>query len=94
MRRRFTNIPTKELIELRQTLHKNAELSGGEEKTSRILRDFLQLPEFNKVPSWKTFVDERNPRAKSFFEKNGWMCTSDTADEHGIFLLDYHSEIN
>jgi ribosomal protein S18 acetylase RimI-like enzyme len=53
---------------------------------TKILNELIALHPLKKGESWIAFVDVRNPKAKSFFEKSGWK-SSDKPDEHGMFQL-------
>lgn len=55
---------------------------------SSVLRALIKLHKRKPGQSWKAFVDVRNSGAKSFFEKNGWICASETPDEHGMLTLE------
>ncbi len=55
---------------------------------SSVLRELLM-----DYPSsdWRVFVDVKNPRAKLFFEKNGWVCLSGTPDGDDMFELQFNA---
>lgn len=55
---------------------------------SQVLAKLMKLYSLKPGEEWRAFIDERNPRAKAFFEKNGWKCVSNTPDEHGMLLLE------
>lgn len=54
---------------------------------SQVLGHLMALHPPKPGESWVAFVDERNPRARAFLEKQGWICDSDQPDEHGMFKL-------
>jgi ribosomal protein S18 acetylase RimI-like enzyme len=58
---------------------------------SEVLRSFLKQFPLKPGQTWKTFVDTRNPRAKTFFESNGWVCQSEFPDKDGMFELQFQS---
>lgn len=51
---------------------------------SKVLRELLRM---HSDRHWKAFVDVRNPRAKTFFERHGWACVSNEPDTHGMLTL-------
>ena len=55
---------------------------------SQILMELLKLHTLKPGEMWRAFIDERNPRAKTFFEKNGWKCVSEIPDKHGMLMMD------
>ena len=56
---------------------------------SEILHELIKQHPLKPRQTWKAFVDIRNPRAKTFFEKNGWVCLSETPDKHGMLVLEF-----
>ncbi|MBI3336260.1 GNAT family N-acetyltransferase [Candidatus Peregrinibacteria bacterium] len=56
---------------------------------SAILHELMRLHALQPGQSWKVFVDIKNPKAKLFFEKNGWICESETPDKHGMLTLTF-----
>ncbi|MBI2524268.1 GNAT family N-acetyltransferase [Candidatus Peregrinibacteria bacterium] len=61
---------------------------------SEVLEELRKLYTLKPGETWRTFIDERNPRARAFFERNGWVCVSDTPDEHGMLLLEQNLRAN
>ena len=60
---------------------------------SEVLKEMMNSHPLKSGQSWKAFIDERNPKAKSFFEKNGWSCLSKTTDKHGMFTLEFSESV-
>lgn len=54
---------------------------------SRILDQLVQLHPLKSDQSWKAFVDTNNPKAKLFFERNGWV-SSEKPDADDMFTLE------
>jgi RimJ/RimL family protein N-acetyltransferase len=57
---------------------------------SEVLSELVRLHPLSMGQTWRAFVDIRNPRARAFFEKNEWICTSEKPDEHGMLTLECH----
>ena len=64
--------------------------NGGLGKS--ILRGIMYLHSLKKGQYWKAYVDIENPRAKQFFENNGWECTSLPPANNNMFLLEYRTQ--
>jgi len=56
---------------------------------SQVLKQLIALHNESHEKSWIAFIDTRNPKAKSFFEKNDWVCKSDKPDKDGMLKLEY-----
>ncbi|MBI5156355.1 GNAT family N-acetyltransferase [Candidatus Peregrinibacteria bacterium] len=56
----------------------------GTEVLSELIKQHVLEPD----QTWRAFIDVKNPKAKIFFEKNGWACTTNEPDEHGMFMLE------
>ncbi len=54
---------------------------------AQVLAELMRLHPCKSRQSWVAFVDEHNPKAKSFLEKCGWLCESEAADEHGMLEM-------
>ncbi len=54
---------------------------------SLVLERLLKVHVLKPNESWIAFIDIKNPRAKNFFEKNGWLCESEQSDEHGMLTM-------
>lgn len=54
---------------------------------SEVLLELVKLHPLKRGETWRMFIDERNPRAKIFFERNGWNCVSEIPDEHGMVMM-------
>lgn len=55
----------------------------------KVVEKIMQLHQPKKGQSWIAHVDEKNPRAKLFFENNGWKCTTLPAKNNGMFMFEY-----
>jgi GNAT superfamily N-acetyltransferase len=53
---------------------------------SAILHQLIRMHPLKKGQMWKAVVDVKNPKAKTFFEKNEWQ-SSGRSDEYGMFTL-------
>ena len=60
---------------------------------SEVLKELMNLHILKPGQSWKTFIDKRNPKAKSFFEKHSWICLTKTPDKHGMFTLKFTESV-
>ncbi|MDB4978383.1 MAG: N-acetyltransferase [Candidatus Peribacteria bacterium] len=56
---------------------------------SDALDELIKLHPLKPEQMWKTFVDVRNPKAKTFFEKNGWACCPITPNQDGMIELTF-----
>ncbi|PIR52225.1 hypothetical protein COU77_01755, partial [Candidatus Peregrinibacteria bacterium CG10_big_fil_rev_8_21_14_0_10_49_16] len=54
---------------------------------SEVLKELISHPYLQKVHTWRSYVDKKNPKAKEFLERNGWMCIKDTPDEDGMWVM-------
>ena len=58
---------------------------------SRILKRIMEIIPLENGQYWIARVAEHNPKAKSFFEKNGWRCVSIPAENNDMFLFEYRN---
>lgn len=56
------------------------------------LKKVMDVHTLKKGEYWLAYVDEKNPRAKSFFERNGWTFPRKTPEKTGMFLCEYGKE--
>ncbi len=61
---------------------------------SQVLDELLKRHLLKPGQSWKTVVNINNPKAKSFFEKNGWVCVSKRPDKNSMITLIYPAQLN
>ena len=54
---------------------------------SEVLKGLMSHPDLQEQKMWRSYVDERNPKAKAFLQKNGWICIGDSPDEHGMWIF-------
>jgi len=54
---------------------------------SRILQNVRNLHLLKKGEYWSAHVDEKNPKAKLFFENNGWDCVTQPPQNNGMYLF-------
>jgi len=55
----------------------------------KILKKLMKLHPLKKGQYWVAYVDEKNLKAKLFFEKNGWKCVTKSPENNGMFLYEY-----
>ena len=58
----------------------------------RILKKIMKLHPPKKGQYWISYVDKKNPKAKIFFENNGWICVSKIPEHNGMYLYEYKKE--
>lgn len=56
---------------------------------SRALDELLNMHGRDEVRTWRAFVDAKNEKAASFFERNGWTRMSKKPDTDGMIMLEY-----
>lgn len=54
---------------------------------SMVLAEILKM---HQSKQWRAFIDENNPQALQFFQKNGWKLISNEPDEHGMIEVEFH----
>lgn len=54
-----------------------------------VLKKTLKLHPLKEGQSWIAYVAEKNPKAKLFFEKNGWKCESELLERNNMYLFTY-----
>jgi len=59
----------------------------GEGIGKAVLRQLERLHPLVKDQTWRAWVATDNPKAKHFFEKNGWQQKG-RPDEHGMYLME------
>ena len=59
---------------------------------SQTIDDLIEMHKLKPGQSWVASVDEKNPRAKSFFEKKGWVAKSETPNQHGMLELRFSKQ--
>ncbi len=58
---------------------------------SKALQELINLHPLKSRQYWVAYVDEKNPKAKLFFEANGWTCTALPSSENNhMYVLEYH----
>lgn len=57
-----------------------------------VLKKLIQLHPLKEGQVWKAYVDESNPKAKLFFESNGWRCDSESPEHNNMFMLEYRTK--
>lgn len=58
----------------------------------QVLTKIMTLLPLEKGQYWKAYVDEKNPKATSFFEKNGWRSVSKLPENNDMFIFEYRKE--
>ena len=58
----------------------------------RILKKLMTLHPLKKGQYWKAHVDEKNPKAKLFFENNGWSYLIKPPENNGMYLFEYKKD--
>lgn len=55
----------------------------------KALKELMKLHPLKAGESWRAGVDEKNPRAKAFFEQNGWKCISEPPQNNDMYVFEY-----
>ena len=55
---------------------------------SQVLQYLMKLHPLKSRQFWKAVINIRNIKARSFLEKNGWICKSEKPDEHGMITFE------
>ena len=56
-----------------------------------VLKSLMKLHPLKKGQYWIANVNEKNPKAKLFFENNGWISTTKPPDNNGMYLFEYRN---
>lgn len=54
-----------------------------------ILNKTIELHPLQDGQFWNTYIDKKNPKAKSFFESNGWKKVSKQSKNNEMILMEY-----
>jgi len=54
---------------------------------SKILKEVIRKHSLKLGQTWKTFVNIKNPKAKLFFERNGWISSKEP-DKDDMYTLE------
>ena len=55
---------------------------------TKAINQLLKLHPLQDGESWKAYLNQSNPRARSFFEKNGWKCIYRPMDSDDMYLYE------
>jgi len=55
----------------------------------RVLDKLLKLHPLKEGEYWIASVGDENPKAKLFFEYNGWKCVAEPPENNNMFLFEY-----
>jgi len=55
------------------------------------LQKLLKLHPLKKGEYWIASVGEKNPKAKLFFENNGWKCVAEPPENNNMYLFEYRN---
>lgn len=58
----------------------------------KVLQGIIELHPLEKGQYWKAFVDEKNPKATSFFERNGWKFVGRLPENNEMLVGEYGNE--
>lgn len=55
----------------------------------KALKELMERHPHKEGQHWIAYVDMGNPKAKLFFERNGWKSTSELPDNSDMFLMEF-----